>query len=240
MLHDKTPSDDPDLKTGSVPMVRFVLAHATELLRPEDSDTLVARELWHRANPIKSNPDAKIFPLWAIAAANLKPQQASNILHAAWPRYQARYQLWDRVKLAVALWKLVGEPEQSFLADWFYNEIPQWNSIPNHQRSFIDAMGNASTGRTMVAHLVRDRRFDRLDWGALRGLVDAVNRWSKEPIVAEDELKQSKQRFGDGTWDGRPFYATDSDALDWGELRKLMARWCVRLRESVPRWLNGE
>lgn len=246
MLQDKIPSDDPDLQSRRSyndryrQMVRFVLAHAKDLLREEDSAALLDRASWHREQSRKNFHEAMLTPLWAIGAATLNPRQASNILHAAWLNFQHEYQLWDRAMLAVAVWTIVGEPELQFLGDWFYTETRSRSSHPNHQESFIRSMEKEPAGRTILAHLIRDPRLNSLDWGNLRSLVAAINRWTQDPVIADDELRKSAQQFGDGSWDGSPNPRVQNNPAELARLRTTMDEWQKRLRESVPLWSQGK
>lgn len=91
-LQHKPSVQDPDLQPRKraswidKPSVQFVLKHSPELLRSSDSEKLLECEKWERNYQQNGISDPNITSLWPIAAASLKPDQASKILHAALER----------------------------------------------------------------------------------------------------------------------------------------------------------
>jgi hypothetical protein len=246
MLQNKIPSDDPDLQprtNNNWPyqrMALFVLRHAEQLFRPDDSDTLLACERWQRDYQKHGIFDPTITPWWAVAAARLKPGSASQILHAAMDRFQGEYDSDERSTLCIAMWQLAGRSELGFIVDWFYNDLPERGSFPNCRGSFIDAMGKAPNGREIISRLIQDTRLDDIDWQSLERLVRVVNGWSETPIVPEEELQKAWHPLGQGH-----FYWSQSEAdqkypKETSELRMHLSEWRERLRMSIPKLSGGD
>src|SRR5262249_22595145 len=130
MLQRRIPSDDPDVQPRAsnngpyARMVRFVLQHAPNLLRPDDAEALLACERWERAYERHDIVGPTILPNWAIAAAQLKPQKAGPILKDAWDRFQGKssFDADHRAALALAWWQQAAGEDPSFVVKWFYEE----------------------------------------------------------------------------------------------------------------------
>lgn len=213
MLQYRIPDDDPDLQPRQRSnahygaMIRFVLTHATELLRPEDSDALLACDRWEWDYLKHDRSDPFLTTQWAIAAARLNPAQAAPILHAAIERYRGGFYGDQRAAAAVALWQLAGPTELDFLKEWFYREAPNPSESRRAWRVFIEALGREANGREMLFPLIADSRFAQIDWTSLKYLVRAVNRWSPAPLVTDDALEKVRHPMGDG-----PYGAEQPDA----------------------------
>ncbi len=82
----------------------------------------------------------------------------------------------------------------------------------------------APSDRKLVARLVTDPRLDKLDCQSLRALIKVASGWTKQPIVADRDLRPIWEK---GTWG--PETPTDFKAL---------GVWRERLRASVSEW-NG-
>ena len=197
LLQSKIPSDDPDLQpraSNNWPyqaMVLFVLRHADDLLRPADSDALLACERFEREPQKRRLHDPTITALWAVAAARLQPAKASTILHAAMERFQGQFDANERSTICIALWQLAGEPESQYLLDWLYGEAYPHQFFPGCRSTFIDTVGKDPKGRKLIARIIQDRRFATLDWESLIKLVRVVNGWLKKPLVTEQEVQKA-------------------------------------------------
>jgi len=83
LLQNKNPSDDPDLQPRFSNnyhyncMMDFVLAHAVQLLRREDSDKLLECEAYQRDYYKHGLGDPNLTPLWEIAAKQLRAKSLS-------------------------------------------------------------------------------------------------------------------------------------------------------------------
>ena len=244
MLQNKIPYDDPDLQpraSNNWPYKRmslFVLSHADQLLRYNDSDTLLACESWHRDYLKHDVTDPTITPWWAIAAARLKPNSASRILHSAMDRFQGKHDSDERSALCTALWQLACRSEIGFIVDWFYDENPERGSFPNCRSSFIETMGYESNGREILSQLIQDRRLVNIDWQSLDRLVRVVNKWSETPIVTEEELRQARHPFGMGSYHWSQAEAKQKYPKETKELRAHLSKWRKRLRMSLPRLIS--
>lgn len=242
MLQNKIPSDDPDLQpqpNNNWPYKRmslFVLRHAERLLRYTDSDALLACERWQREYQKHGIADPTITPWWAIAAARLKPDSASQILHAAMDRFQGEYDSEKRSDLCVAMWQLCGRSEIQFIVDWFYEESPEQGSCPNSRSSFIEAMGKDPNGKEIISRLVKDSRLEDIDWQSLEQLVCVVNRRLEEPIVTEEEIRRAWHPLGQGHYHWSRAEAREKYPEETAELEAYLGEWRKRLRLSICKW----
>jgi RNA polymerase sigma factor (sigma-70 family) len=218
LIQYKAISDDPDLAPGrsharSV-LVRWVLQHAAALLRPTDAPALaqLAGE--------KSRRD----PWYALAAAELQPEHASARLHEAIGHSDAVLQEHDRAELAAGLWRIVGESEAGYLADWFFGEKVAKNPHGTQTGMFLDKIKGvrAPADRKLVARLITDERLDKLDYQSLECLIRLVNGWSKDPVVNDNERRAVWERGGWGPETPRDF--------------EVMAGWRAKLRASLKEW----
>jgi hypothetical protein len=219
MLQGRIPSDDPDLQSspgieGTNGMARFVLNHAEQLLRPVDAEAVLACE--------RSDTE-----LWAVAAAWLHPEKASQILHAAFTRFQHKYQDHERMRLSVALLQIVGETESKFVVDWIYGEQPVPHAS-NYRVSFIKVMQNDTNGKDIIARIIQDPRFDTIDLATLQTLVHTVNNWLDKSFASEDELRKLDDLY--------PLEAEYEQKYpeQAAKIRQQMSDWLQRLRAAVP------
>lgn len=106
------PSGDPDIPERYPIIARFILEHATDLLRPGDAPALLAleethgEELWGRSE------------LWAVAASRLaggKPE----LLREAIARFDEDYEVRPRVAAAHELWRLTDGADRSVIDLYF-------------------------------------------------------------------------------------------------------------------------
>ena len=193
-LQHKPSVQDPDLQPRKraswidKPSVQFVLKHSPELLRSSDSEKLLECEKWERNYQQNGISDPNITSLWPIAAASLKPDQASKILHAALERFQLEREADDRAQLCTALIKLVGKSQLPQVVDWFYDEAPQRGQFPHCRAQLVQSMKNEALGKDLISQLVQDARFSKLDWQSLQSMLLVVNGWRDNPLVTHDEL----------------------------------------------------
>jgi hypothetical protein len=222
LIQDRRISSDPDLAAnnrrtrGRDDLILWVLRHAGKLLRPEDAPALLELE-----NVLRGR-----LPAGVIAAAELQSAQAAKWLHAAMGRYQAKgaSSMWARAELAAGLWRIVGDGEIDYLADWFYGEnIDKHPTTPPTEMFLRSIKGvRAPADRKLAARLVSDARLDKLDYQSLRSLVELVNGWTKTPVVDNRELRPNWEK---GTW-------WPETPLDF----KVVAEWRNKLQMSVSEW----
>jgi hypothetical protein len=226
MIHNKTISDDPDLSpgaggtgrdTGRDFLIHWIVRNARKLLRPEDAPALLKEEARFR--------DVHIVHGFAIGAAELQPKNASKWL---------RKSLSDRkvnghasqgygAELASALWRVVGESEIDFLADWFYGLRADNNFFPGYATLFLrDIKGvRAPADRKLLARLIDDPRFDMLDYQSVSGLIVVVNGWTKMPVISHRDLNPN--------WDGGWGPKSERDEA-------IVAQWRTKLKKSQAEW----
>ncbi|HEY7154746.1 MAG TPA: hypothetical protein VH575_12360 [Gemmataceae bacterium] len=187
----------------------YVLRRSSQWLRPTDTDAVLALE---KTLEVPS-------PMCAIAAAELRPDKGRKVLHDALRRFAGGGTVcYIRAALAAALWQLAGEKEMRYLVDWFYGERVDLNPCTPQTQTFLEGVAGvrAPDDRKLVAQLIADPRFDKLDYQSLRSLVQTVDRWVKTPLLPTEELYNSRY---------------------WrGENVQGLAEWRRKLKESVPAW----
>jgi len=158
MLQRKATSDDPDLDPVKGNNYRhrqmcvFVLRHAKVLLRPEDTDTLLECE----------RGEADELPAWVVAAAELQPNKAKELLNDAFKRFRGEHQGRARAELALALWRFVGPRESKFLVGWLYDEKPERGAFPHAKAAFLREFAEYRKVDVpkLLATLIADKRFE--------------------------------------------------------------------------------
>jgi hypothetical protein len=185
-------SDDPAIQSGNNDMCLFVLEHAQELLRPADAEWLLEREQWERNHLQKGNAWPLISPWWAIAAANLNPGTAANVLKAAWSRFGHVHGQSDRGLLAQALWRTAGKTEMRQVVDWFYDDTAL-KGLSDGRSAFWGQLSKTPQAGDveLVRALVADRRLDRLEFRDLQELIYAANRFTNTPLVTQQEFRDT-------------------------------------------------
>lgn len=244
MLQNKIPTDDPDLQprkrnnSSYQQMQGFVLRHAQQLLRKEDSNALLACERWQRDYLRHGISDPLLTPWWAIAAAQLNPDQASEILHAAYDRFQGQYDAGNQAQLCIALWQLGGQKEWDFILNWFY-EVKPGRGMTLHARvRLIQAMQDDSHGREMIAKIIQDQRLDNLDWQSLRQLVQTVNSWTASPVVTEEDLQAARHPVGSAHYHWEKERARKDYPAETKALEANLQDWRNKLQAISPQLLK--
>lgn len=201
------PGDDPDLNDPeNFKLVRsFILMNSDKILRPQDSDKLIA------LNDPK-NPS----PWWYIAAAQLKPERAAEILRSGYSHFTEKEKITE---LNMALWKLGDKSQTSFLVNQFYGGSPRFVEIICDQ--------DKSTGQKLVAAILQDHRAleVRMSSTDFTSLAKASNRWADKVIVTPDEMGAATREEGGK---GGPGFSPDTQHLKVDLLH--------RMRDSIPLW----
>jgi hypothetical protein len=185
-------SDDPDLRPAlggsyragmTYGMISFILKNAVDLLRPSDSDAVLAeasRDLTYTPVPLWISATAQLRGLTNMdeAVRWLKGQIAAVPPTILTPRVQAL--------LTTTLWRMRGAAERDYLTGWFYSVLPgaQENGVhgPVEFLRGIQKFGRADTD-TLLAAIVNDSRFDRTDWATLAELLQMLDRRRSAPLV---------------------------------------------------------
>jgi hypothetical protein len=214
LIQKKEISADPDLAAnlrGRDDLILWVLQHAGKLLRAEAAPDILAAE-----KTLRDRPQACV-----VAAAELQPTHARDWLHEALSRYAGEYEGYRRAELAAGLWRIVGESELDYLADWFYGEKVSPNPHTPQTQTFLDAIQQAPSRseRKLVARLVGDARLEKLDYQSLRALVQVANGWTKTPLVPHNDLYP---KWEDGGWNPK-------SAADF----RILAGWHEKLKKAV-------
>ena len=232
LLRKESISSDPALRSRPSNnfsyhrMCIFVLQHAAELLSPQDAGVLLEREKWERRYSEHNITDPLISGWWPIAAARLNVTQADSILTEAMPRFKDEYLRDDRVNLALALWRLVGEPAKEFLADSFLS----FELGPSFLKTLTDSPAERDV--SLLKSLVNDSRLVRLSWRSLEALVRLANAHCPKPLVTAEEFQQAwhpsgiELAYGDLPEARRRFPKETQALLD------KMAQWRQRLKAA--------
>jgi hypothetical protein len=167
-------SSDPDLHfTGSdfdprnqlyVSISRFILRHATDLLRPADASALRANasnelQRWNSTTSLWMAAADALQPIHdpAKAAAHMK---ADIKKLSSTPGTDNQHR---RMALATALWHLRGASETDFLVNWFYTLPPEFASNRVDFLVHVEEEGRPDTPQ-LLKRLVAAPNFDATDW----------------------------------------------------------------------------
>jgi hypothetical protein len=214
LIGGKKINDDPDLavdnRRSRGPMAIVVMRHATKWLSPRDAPALLAAE--------KNGPTS---PWYAIAAAELQPENAEQWLREAMRRFgeAAWDRAWDRGELAAALWRIKGDGQLDYVVDWMYKEegnrrLGQGTAID----IFADATAKmpAAPTKKLLQRIVADARYGEIPLPVLRQAILMANRHSKAEVVPWRDLY--------GGWTLRAATADKE--------RDMIAAWRAKLRAA--------
>jgi len=214
LLDGRIQSTDPDLRARQDPVYAeslqalqtFVLKHSPQLLAVTDCDFLLQekfrRSVWY-----------------PIGAAQLDRKNASRILHAAYDGFNQKMDDYDRAVLVMAMWNLEGERETGFILDWFYNASMGYGLYATPRAMFLGDAGEQENARPLVAALIRDPRFERLEWNSLDDLVQIIRHWIGRNFVGLDVENREKS--------------------DDPRIREAAMAECRRqIRATIPLWLH--
>jgi hypothetical protein len=215
-------------------MCLFVLEHAHELLRPADAVFLLEREQWERNHLQTGNTQPLISPWWAIAAANLNPDGASNVLKAAWSHFGDRHGQSERGLLAQALWRTAGKTEMRQVVDWFYDDTAL-RGLFNGRTAFWQQLSKTRQADDVefVRALIADPRLDRLGFRDLQGVVYAANQFTKTPLVTQQEFRDTYFVTFDFTYENLEESMRNYPAEAKAIVDRLQ-QWRQRLRAAFP------
>lgn len=222
-LEGKCPSQDPDLQNDEVidRIGLWTLKHAGELLRQGDAKQLLTLERLRT-------------PWYAIAAAHLDPQESRSPVMQAFARFpnEGYTDAWARADLATALWRLRGPAETDFILDWFYGETLKHEGVPHSRATFLSALDPAAPQtRAFVQRLVKDPRFQTLDWSSLKSVARIVNRWTA--TIPEQELTSLHHPYGEQQVVEEPDQAAKTYPEQTKKLNQTLADWRQRIRKSI-------
>ena len=190
---------DPDCQLGEhsiYPYERvatFVLQHAPELLPNATTEWLLDLEARHlRGEPVGLAPRHFATSLWTVAAADLHPEGAVEILRGGFQHHAANkysYQQDRRAYLAMALWRHAGERELPFLLDWFFQETPSKNSFGFGRHRVVKACQEGAY-RPLLRALLQDARLSTLDPWSFAHLAQATNQALDRTVWPFDEARR--------------------------------------------------
>ena len=193
-------TDDPDLDlrslnqmqaTGYGAVVEFVLTNASKVLEAGDTGKILKIG---RAR----NQDAMIgtffttTPSWWIAAANLAPDRAGEILGEARSRFsngQYHHHQNARRVIELGLWHHLGDASLEGFANWFFKETP-YQGTNTDGRHWIAMRMAKPEYRDLFLTVLKDERLATLDWVTTIQLVNAANQYTKEPLIDNEGMKK--------------------------------------------------
>jgi hypothetical protein len=214
-LDGRIQSADPDLRAREDPVYResfhalqtFVLKHSPQLLAETDRDFLLqekfSRSVWY-----------------PVGAAQLDRKNASRILHTAYEGFNKQMDDYNRAVLVMALWNLEGDRETGFILDWFYTASTGHGLYATPRHMFLRDAEEQENTRTLISAVIRDPRFERLEWNSLDDLVWMIRGWIGRDFVGSDLENREKS--------------------DDPRIRDAALAECRRrIRESIPQWLHS-
>lgn len=186
LIEGRKINDDPDLapdnRRGRTHMTIVVMRHASRWLDPQDAPALLAAE-----------KTGLTSPWYAIAAAELQPENAEKWLREAMERFgkAAWDRAWDRGELAAALWRIKGDSQLDYVVDWMYKD--EGNRQFGGSTAidiFADATTKMPAARTqkLLQRIVADARYEQIPLPVLRQAILMANRDSKAEVVPWGDL----------------------------------------------------
>jgi hypothetical protein len=213
LLSGQIQSTDPDLRSRQDPVYSdslqalqtFVLKHSPLLLVQTDRDFLLQEKFSH-------------FVWYPIGAARLDRKTAAGILHAAYDRSNGKWDGFNRAILVLELWNLQGQRETRFILDWFYDPSSGPGLFGNPRDRLLTGAEGQENAKSLVAAIIRDPRFNTLDWNSLNEFVWVIRRWI-----------------------GRDFFGYNLEGQARSEDHRVreaaLAESRRRIRSSIPLWL---
>ena len=165
--------DDPDLDLG--PLCWFIYDHAKDLLSERDAgDVLAAGNV--------------------IAAAELRPAEASKWLREEVLRKSGQFQGWERARLLASLWRICGPADAEFIVDHYFEDPPDPGSFPTERTAFLEAASEhpRTEFHGLVIRIIRDPRLDKTGPDSTSALLRIVSHWAGNSIVSEEDLQTAR------------------------------------------------
>ena len=213
LLDGDLQSIDPDLRTRTDAVYReslqamqtLVLKHSPELLAETDGGFLFQEKFAHSV-------------WYAIGAAQLDRENADRILRASYEQFDGKWDDYNRATLAMAMWNLKGQQATNFIMDWFYTAGMGAGLFATPRHQFLADAEQRESTKPLIAALIRDPRFDTLDWNSLDDLARMIARWAGQHSIGSNADVQAK--------------SDDPAVRD-----KALAQYRRRIRASVSSWL---
>jgi hypothetical protein len=87
----------------------------------------------------------------------------------------------------------------------------------------------------LLASLVRDQRFEKLDWSSLDQLASILDGWTNPPVIGEQRgdahYPDTPDRFESSREELEKKYPKET-----AELLRVLAKWRSEIRASLPAW----
>lgn len=224
-LQGDIPDDDPDFHAKHKPDLSAVLLpRARVFFRKADAAAIEKLE----GNTRQAR--------WAVAAAELDPQRAEQILTAAVERF-AGFEFapgWESGAVATALFRLDPERHEKATVDWLYAQKADGYGVPTARAALVREVSGLAAGRQLLAKVVEHAEFGKLDWAALQEVAYAVNGWRQTPVVPDDDLRKARHPKG------MQHHLKDLDPDDPAtkELFAVLDGWRKRIRDTKDEWAN--
>jgi hypothetical protein len=142
-------------------------------------------------------------------SCSTRPQQRRQDFACGLSTFRWQVGAYNRATLAIALWNLEGPRETGFILDWFYTASMGAGLYATPRHQFLRDAEQQENTRPLIAALIRDPRFDTLEWNSLDDLVWVIARWtgqrsapypeiqarSEDPAVREEALGEYRRRI---------------------------------------------
>jgi hypothetical protein len=209
-------STDPDLRARQdsayseslQALQTFVLRHSSELFAETDREFLLQEKFGH-------------FVWYSVGAAQLDRKNASHILHAAYERFDGNGDDYNRAVLVMALWNSERQQETRFILNWFYTTSMGAGLYATPRHQFLRDADEQKNAKPLIAALIRDPRFDTLEWNSLDDLTWMIARWTNQHSVGSYPESQARSE--------------DPEVRD-----NALAEYRRRIRASIPLWLSHD
>ena len=107
-----------------------------------------------------------------------------------------------------------------------------------YRAGFVDFLTERFNGadRSLLARIVRDARFEQVDWGTLEALVRGLNRNLLHPVVSSKELDGTRHPIGKMHFPGMMERAREEYPAETAQLLTTLASWRERVRKRLGDW----
>ncbi len=246
MLQRKIPTTDFDLKmrkSNDFPyksLMLCVLRHAATHLRRDQVDMLLACDRWERAYQEHHISDPLIGPNFAIAAAQLDPTRATELLKNELARLDEDFYGYQKAELAEALWQSAGLKETAFLLNCFYDSSSFYKKgqYSHFRPEWLKTIGRGENERKhLLKTLIYDPRFAKFaDCSGLQTLIEVTTKLNGKPTADAAHTDHPWHPLGVDNCCVNLAAATKQYPKETNDLLDVMAKWRRELQASVASW----
>ncbi len=246
MLQRKIPTTDPDLKMRKSndfsykSLMLCVLKRAASHLRRDQVDMLLACDRWERAYQEHQISDPLIGPNFAIAAAQLDPSRANELLKNEFARLDKDFYGYQKAELAAALWQSAGLKETAFLLNCFYDSSSFYKTgqYSHFRPEWLKAIGRSEHDRKhLLKTLIYDPRFTKFaDCSGLQALIEVTSKLNGKPTADAAHTDHAWHPLGIDNCCINLQAASKQYPKETQDLLDVMTKWRRELQVSVASW----